>query len=102
MGLSGSKEQRDTSSTKDEPSPPEPIEFPALSVPLDEDGFCVAFSLTEEGAIGKILDFYQQYGFVVVKDVISPEDCQSAVNELWTEIESTQWGCEGTPLVKRE
>ncbi len=28
-------------------------------------------------------EFFEKYGFVVVEDVISPEDCKNSIEEIW-------------------
>jgi hypothetical protein len=54
------------------------------TVPLDEEGFVVAFGVDETE---KVLEFFAKYGFVVVKEVLSSEEINESIDEIWNEIE---------------
>jgi len=58
--------------------------YEPLQLPLDDDGYCVAFSPDEEDAY---LEFFQKYNVVVIKDVLTEEECSKSVDELWEFIE---------------
>lgn len=53
-------------------------------VPLDEEGFVVSFSSeqTEE-----YLAFFQRWGFIVVSDALTEEQCHETFEEMWGDIE---------------
>ncbi|MDP2439634.1 MAG: hypothetical protein Q8P67_28115 [archaeon] len=53
-------------------------------VPLDEEGFVVSFSSeqTEE-----YLAFFQRWGFIVVSDALTQEQCHETLEEMWSDIE---------------
>lgn len=38
--------------------------------------------------VEEILNFFAEYGFVVIRDVVSPEDCNRSVDELWGLLEA--------------
>eukprot|EP00928_Gymnodinium_smaydae_P039643 TRINITY_DN27037_c0_g1_i1.p1 TRINITY_DN27037_c0_g1~~TRINITY_DN27037_c0_g1_i1.p1 ORF type:complete len:409 (-),score=47.01 TRINITY_DN27037_c0_g1_i1:536-1735(-) len=49
-------------------------------VPLDEDGFCASFLASEEK---NIKAFFDHFGFVVVREVLTREQCDGTVAEFW-------------------
>eukprot|EP01064_Diplonema_japonicum_P007436 TRINITY_DN15063_c0_g1_i1.p1 TRINITY_DN15063_c0_g1~~TRINITY_DN15063_c0_g1_i1.p1 ORF type:complete len:327 (+),score=34.81 TRINITY_DN15063_c0_g1_i1:59-982(+) len=51
---------------------------PALH--YDDDGFIKSFSLDEPASI---LDHMDKYGFVVVRDVLTSEQCEATMDEFW-------------------
>eukprot|EP00735_Rhodelphis_limneticus_P015401 TRINITY_DN9636_c0_g1::TRINITY_DN9636_c0_g1_i1::g.10102::m.10102 TRINITY_DN9636_c0_g1::TRINITY_DN9636_c0_g1_i1::g.10102 ORF type:complete len:299 (-),score=31.90,PhyH/PF05721.8/5.7,PhyH/PF05721.8/2e-10 TRINITY_DN9636_c0_g1_i1:48-944(-) len=67
--------------------------FKPLRIPLDEDGFVKAFDLPE---ITGALKFFQEYGFVVFREVLSREECKDSIDGVWEEIISL------APRVDRE
>ena len=48
--------------------------------PRDSEGFTVSFDLEQEK---EIHDFYDKYGFVVIKDVLSKEELKSTEDDIW-------------------
>ncbi len=53
-------------------------EYPVA--PLDSDGFAVSFSLDDPS----LLDFYSTYGFVVIRDLVTPSQIDRTIDEIWT------------------
>ena len=53
---------------------------PPLAVPLDKEGYCVSLSAEDGEAVRA---FLHEYGFVVVRDVLSDEECMATLSELW-------------------
>ena len=35
-----------------------------------------------------ILQFFEDYGFVVIRDVLTREECEATIDEMWTYIET--------------
>ena len=58
--------------------------FRPMSVPLDGDGYCQSFTYDKKEAIA---NFFAVYGFVVVRDCLSPAACEDSVEEVWDFIE---------------
>jgi len=62
-------------------------------IPTDEDGFTVSFVLssgdlkqdTEEEARARV--FFDQFGFVVFRDVIDSSSCENSQQEIWKFLE---------------
>jgi len=54
--------------------------FESLLLSVDEEGFVQSFSFEDEN---EILNFWKQYGFVVVKNVITEEDVNNTIEEIW-------------------
>ena len=61
----------------------------SLHVPLDEEGFVVAF---EAGEDNKIAEFLACYGFVAVRGCLSAAECEETLADVWDSIESTAAG----------
>jgi len=59
-------------------------EFTAQSLPLDEDGFVRAHDCDQVDALTADFD---KYGMVVIRNAISPAECEASVAELWDFIE---------------
>eukprot|EP01095_Lingulamoeba_sp_RSL-Kostka_P001398 TRINITY_DN11979_c0_g1_i3.p1 TRINITY_DN11979_c0_g1~~TRINITY_DN11979_c0_g1_i3.p1 ORF type:complete len:220 (+),score=68.45 TRINITY_DN11979_c0_g1_i3:38-697(+) len=52
-------------------------------VEYDEEGFVKDFSVDD---IEGIVDFFNEYGFVVVKNVLTDEECDQSIEEIWNYI----------------
>lgn len=52
----------------------------SLDVPLDADGFCTTFDRTQ---VDEIRCFFDEFGFVVVHEVVTPEQCVATFDEFW-------------------
>lgn len=64
------------------------------TIPVDKDGFVASFS--PEDASG-ILEFFREYGFVVVRDVLDQAAIDKSVDEIW----KTSYLL-GRPTIKRD
>lgn len=49
-------------------------------VPLDDDGFAPSFPASGGAALQ---DFFQTYGFVIVRDALSEAACEATLEEFW-------------------
>eukprot|EP01119_Soliformovum_irregulare_P022640 TRINITY_DN7798_c0_g1_i2.p1 TRINITY_DN7798_c0_g1~~TRINITY_DN7798_c0_g1_i2.p1 ORF type:complete len:231 (-),score=21.73 TRINITY_DN7798_c0_g1_i2:443-1135(-) len=74
-------------------------EFPCDVAPKDEEGYVQSFNLDQKD---DYLTFFRRYGFVVVNDVLSREQIEASLEEIWTYLETTQFGWETKDMVKRD
>ena len=53
-----------------------------LIVPRDEKDskFCKSFSVKEKK---EILQFFDEFGFVIINNVLSPKEIQDSIDEIW-------------------
>ena len=54
--------------------------FQPTLLPVDSDGFIVAHNIDQED---EILKFIEKHGVVVVAHVLTHEECQRSVNDVW-------------------
>ncbi len=63
------------------------VDFPkfpiAEKLPKDDDGFIKSFAFDSDK---EILEFFDEYGFVVIKDVLSNEEIDGTIEEIWKEV----------------
>lgn len=57
---------------------------PALEVPKEANGLAVSFDIKQEA---EIQEFFNKYGFVVVRDVLTPKDCKATVGDIFSILE---------------
>eukprot|EP01121_Diplochlamys_sp_Union-15-3_P000419 TRINITY_DN10393_c0_g1_i1.p1 TRINITY_DN10393_c0_g1~~TRINITY_DN10393_c0_g1_i1.p1 ORF type:complete len:358 (-),score=45.72 TRINITY_DN10393_c0_g1_i1:1-1074(-) len=64
-------------------------DLPVIKLPLEEGGeFVKSFTLTEKESYTK---FFEEYGFVVIRDVLSSAEIQRSINDVWSYIESANY-----------
>jgi hypothetical protein len=77
----------------------------ATSIPIDDEGFAVAFECpvglnhagtADAGDAAAAKAFFQEWGFVVFADAITPAECAASRNEIWDTQEAT------TPGISRD
>lgn len=54
--------------------------------PIDSDGFVQSFNTDQ---IAEYLKFFEEYGFVVIRGVLSPSQCQTTVDEVWRDVQAS-------------
>eukprot|EP01119_Soliformovum_irregulare_P018642 TRINITY_DN5760_c0_g2_i1.p1 TRINITY_DN5760_c0_g2~~TRINITY_DN5760_c0_g2_i1.p1 ORF type:complete len:424 (-),score=122.18 TRINITY_DN5760_c0_g2_i1:99-1370(-) len=54
-------------------------------VPEDEDGFTLSFPIT---ATEQYKKFFDEFGFVVVNDILSPSENDASIKEIWNLVEN--------------
>jgi len=59
------------------------VPFEPVELPRDEEGFIQSFGVDQEK---EFVQFFKSYGFVVVNNILSPEDIEETVTEVWKEI----------------
>lgn len=87
MGLFASRPAEEPTELPPEFDPETVHVAPKIDIPLDaEDSRYVrSFRLEERDAY---LQFFKEYGFVVVRDVLSTDECKQSVDDLWTFLET--------------
>lgn len=78
------EQQKTMSTTTTSKKSKEPVKLPMYNVPYDSDGYVESFLITQED---EIKEFFNQFGFVVVRDAITPQDCTDTIDEIWTMLE---------------
>jgi hypothetical protein len=61
--------------------------YPVLEIPTDNEGFCKSFDLNQEK---EILEFFEEFGFVVINNIITKDGIDATINEVWDFLESEQ------------
>lgn len=64
---------------------PAKVERTALRDP-EHPEFTVSFRLSDGGAEEEARRFFDTHGFVVIRDVLSPEECKASQDEIWTQL----------------
>lgn len=54
--------------------------------PLDPSGFVESFATSE---VDKYLRFFDEYGFVIIRDVLTADECRATVDEVWRDVEKS-------------
>ena len=57
-------------------------------IPKDDNGYCVSFDQSQHT---EILNFWNDYGFVVIKDALTQDQCKQAVDDVWEYIEQEKF-----------
>jgi len=70
--------------------------YERLQVPKDEEGYVVGFNLEQEEEFKK---FFEEYGLVVVKNVINEEECGRTADEVWDYLRTYT---DGLPILKED
>ncbi|CAM4789153.1 unnamed protein product [Rotaria magnacalcarata] len=65
-------------------------QFQPLVIPRDSDGFVKSFTLSNYNCptASTARAFFQEYGFVVIANVYTPEQCNDTISDIWNVIES--------------
>ena len=61
-------------------------EWPIPTVPKDADGFVQSFECDD---VANYMKFFDDYGFVVINNVLTTQEIQSNIEEIWDELEKT-------------
>lgn len=96
----------------EEPNVDLPLEFDPdtvhvaqkIDLPLDPDDnrYVQSFLLEEKGAY---VEFFKKYGFVVVRDVLTGDECKQSIDDIWTYLETgayNRWAKESANLDEPE
>eukprot|EP00027_Filamoeba_sp_ATCC50430_P014829 CAMPEP_0168567166 /NCGR_PEP_ID=MMETSP0413-20121227/14848_1 /TAXON_ID=136452 /ORGANISM="Filamoeba nolandi, Strain NC-AS-23-1" /LENGTH=413 /DNA_ID=CAMNT_0008599315 /DNA_START=169 /DNA_END=1407 /DNA_ORIENTATION=+ len=65
-------------------------------VPRDDEGFTQSFQADQPK---EILQFFDDYGFVVVNDVVSKDETTKTILEIWNELEKSSNSVLATPAI---
>lgn len=65
-------------------------QFQPPIIPRDSDGFVKAFTLSSSDCpeAKEAREFFQEYGFVVIANVFTEEQCRNTISDIWNVIES--------------
>ena len=55
-------------------------EFKHMNIPKDAEGFVQTFEYNDADGIR---EFFDKYGLVAIRDVLTPEECELTVNDVW-------------------
>eukprot|EP00117_Sycon_ciliatum_P035389 scpid72172/ scgid26841/ len=61
--------------------------IPRIDIPLDESDKRYAKCFTSDQTT-ELSEFFREYGFVVIRDVLTEDECRASIDELWTFLES--------------
>ncbi|CAF3787935.1 unnamed protein product [Adineta steineri] len=64
--------------------------FQPLHIPRDSEGYVKSFTLSSYNCSEAVeaRAFFEQYGFVVITNVFTPEQCATTISDIWNVIES--------------
>ncbi len=67
------------------------INFQPPSIPRDSEGYVKSFTLSSYDCpeAKEARAFFQEYGFVVIANVFTPEQCEETISDIWNVIESS-------------
>ncbi|KAN0026265.1 hypothetical protein ACTFIV_007249 [Dictyostelium citrinum] len=61
---------------------------PIYEVQKDVEGYITSFSVEQPT---EYTEFFNKFGFVVIRDVLSKSECQKTIDDIWDYIESFKW-----------
>ncbi|KAM9971662.1 hypothetical protein ACTFIW_011645 [Dictyostelium discoideum] len=61
---------------------------PIYDVQKDVEGYITSFSVEQQT---EYTEFFNKFGFVVIRDVLSKSECQKTIDDIWNYIESFKW-----------
>ncbi|KAN0033505.1 hypothetical protein ACTA71_007192 [Dictyostelium dimigraforme] len=61
---------------------------PIYEVQKDVEGYITSFSVEQQI---EYTEFFNKFGFVVIRDVLSKSECQKTIDDIWDYIESFKW-----------
>lgn len=62
--------------------------FALKKAPLDSEGYVISFSPSQ---LNEAKDFFSEYGFMVIRDALSPKQCEDSINDIWEYVEKEKW-----------
>ncbi|XP_065179466.1 putative phytanoyl-CoA dioxygenase [Sycon ciliatum] len=88
----GAAESSSTTACEVERPPAKPFDpaavyvAPKVDIPLDEDDtrYVKSFSIDQKE---EFQSFFEEYGFVVIRDVLSRDECEASVDDIWKYLE---------------
>lgn len=66
------------------------FDYPSVvkQAPIDSEGYVKAFSLLN---LKEAKEFFSEYGFMVIENVLTAEQCEDSINDIWSYIEEEKW-----------
>ena len=67
------------------------IQFTPPYVPRDSEGYVKSFTLSncDHPEVHEAREFFDEFGFVVIANVFTPEQCADTISDIWNVIESS-------------
>ncbi|UJR07067.1 hypothetical protein I4U23_011355 [Adineta vaga] len=64
--------------------------FQPPTIPRDAEGYVQSFNLSSSDCleVAEARAFFEKYGFVVISNVFTPEQCEATIADIWNVIES--------------
>lgn len=63
------------------------------TIPRDSEGYVIAFDCNQ---VQEFLNFFDEFGFVVIKNVLNQNQINDTIDEIWTEIEGSHTSSQPT------
>jgi len=74
------------------------ITYDLPKVPRDKNGFVQSFTVDQQE---EYLAFFEKFGFVVVDNVLTQDEVDDTVDEVWQYLEGDKWGFKNAQMVDR-
>ncbi|EGG23046.1 putative phytanoyl-CoA dioxygenase [Cavenderia fasciculata] len=58
------------------------------TVEVDQEGYLKSFSLDQ---VEEYKQFFNRFGFVIIRDCLNVEQCQNTIDDIWNHIEKENW-----------
>jgi hypothetical protein len=68
---------------------PPPCVVPDIPVPYEDDGSPYVYSFAPDADANQIREFFDKYGFVVIRDVLTAQDADATVADMWDILEES-------------
>jgi ectoine hydroxylase-related dioxygenase (phytanoyl-CoA dioxygenase family) len=65
------------------------LPMPVNGVPIDSDGYIQSFGVAD---VKQYQVFYKEYGFVVIRDVLTDIECAETISDIWSIVETKSGG----------
>eukprot|EP01127_Copromyxa_protea_P005205 TRINITY_DN150_c1_g1_i3.p1 TRINITY_DN150_c1_g1~~TRINITY_DN150_c1_g1_i3.p1 ORF type:complete len:344 (-),score=46.68 TRINITY_DN150_c1_g1_i3:72-1103(-) len=75
------------------------LEFPVVDLPLDSEGYVKSFSISEAT---EFKQFYEDFGFVIINNVVTSQEVEDTVDEIWTFLEAKEWTTTGCKVDRND
>ncbi|KAL5474496.1 hypothetical protein EMCRGX_G026451 [Ephydatia muelleri] len=62
-----------------------------VEMPMDPNEPCYSLSFSAD-QVEEYKRFFDEYGYVVVRDVLTADDCQATIDDIWTYLETGAFG----------
>lgn len=70
--------------------------FALKKAPLDSEGYVKSFSVSE---LLLAREFFDEFGFMVIRDALTPKQCEDSINDVWSYVEEEKWKNKLSPRI---